>query len=387
MADKVGALAGATLGFIGNNWAGARKGALFGYEAGKSYQKNMAPVKRKRTQRRKGSTKRRKHEKGERRRKRQTVRGSRALTKRITGTVKRVIACDFNSSLFEKRLGGIINVVTRDNSQIIANDCGNDDQPGNAGQGFIAWSPKQFMDAVSCLYNGKTMNNNFAVNQDNFESKNFKINVQYASKEFTWKNITNNVLHIEVVEATSRRNGDDFFYNSWGQSIGTVNWKGTVPSQITYGMRPQELKNMKSKYSMKSKNIILHPGESFKIFDTWKGCVDFNRYAKENGEIGFFGKGLTKEWCLIIKHEMKVGSNPANTFTFAGRWTANNDKRNALVCDIKSVFKIQQPDETLDINEGNFRYIQNFYENLQQSDAVYDSQFTTKNFLPLNGAA
>ena len=402
--ETIAGVSGATLGYIHGNLPGA----VAGYHAGKRLynlsQKRMAPLKRKyegssggRVVRpRRGSAApryRRRRPIGPRRRsgagrRRNVKRVPRALSKKIKGVIKRTLECDFNKGTMEKSLATMYTPVSTGGQDVRVSG-GLNDGTATFADRFLAFSPVKLLDAASVLYNNKALVRDASGTIDNFDFRNFKVNVYYMSFEMTIKNITNNTVHLELVELNTKKNTDKDCYQTWLEGITLVDWVGsTSPTPTRYGMRPQMLEYMKSRYIMKSTNYVIKPGESIKKFMTKKGCYDFNRMTNADGTaVASFGKGLTTEFMLINKGENKLAVPAALNESKVGPYFGSNDKRHAVVVNMKEVYKIQQPDETLDTHEGNVRAIETFYDLKLESDSIYDTIYCPGNVTNLNGAA
>lgn len=389
MKSTIGALSGAVLGYIANNYKGAKRGAAIGGAAGAKKVTQMAPVRKRKSTAKRGRTKRPKIE-GRKRKKRYTVKAktSKQLTKRIKGVVKRQLECDFNNSMWDYRQGSQFTPLSK-GAQIVRTDSNSDDAPANADQQWIAFSPLQFLHAASKLYNAKISDNMFST-VGNFDTRGFKLNVMFAKHVINFKNVTGVKYNCELIKFRSKRNTSEKVYTQWGNQHNTIEWIGTVPNQTTYGARPQQLKAMGSKYKMDSKFFTLNPGHEYSTTDYFAGCIEWNKFLQEDGTtVTEIAKDITIEYMLILKPEVKLGVSapPELANNLVGPYTAQgNDKRYAVVVDRHFKIKVQQPDETLDVNEGNFRWYGNNYVTLPDDYTAHDAYVEMPNLHFPNGA-
>lgn len=379
--ETVGGISGGVLGYIGGNIPGAAAGYFLGRRAGKSYQKMLS---RKRKSHRTGSTpyvrqsKRIRRSRSLRTTKRKRTKITRKNSKKIKSIVKRVIECDYNYGIYDKRWVCLMKQTATLNgdSQTVTTVGGRTDGSANPqpiqlpAYQFCAFTPKKFLDAASILYSGKAVNLDWTQPQiGGLPFTNLKLNVHYASVVFEVKNVTRNKQHYEIFECTPRQNlvGIDCV-RVFEDSVNSETWVGGVPGVTRLGMRPTQFEKFKTKYSVKSMNKVLNPGEKFTMVRTWKGCIDYNKLLTLDATptLCDFARGMTKEFMFVVKPEVKIGNSidAAANIKKVGFYDLSTglSTYEGTTVNVSEYYKIQQPDETADTQEGMKRCFQTFVE-------------------------
>lgn len=303
-----------------------------------------------------------------RRRSRYGVRGRRSMSTRqrraVKGIVKRVIECDFNSSIYEKTCFYALRcdttgLVMQRAEQRVEGAAFTGAATGlNSNYLFNAFTPKRLLDAASILYNGKTIAEDYTPVAGNFPVKALTVNYQYCSKKFTFTNHSHQAYEIEWNECVPKAPNDGEILDKWVDALKTENWKPTTPTPQDYGQRPQMLAAWKTLYTTKNTTFTLKPGETRTFFYKFTGCVDFSKVMKNETEIWSYSNKFGMQFSAIIRAKLNYGWERAineSNVPYIGPLTIPNQANSGIACQIDEVFKIQQPDETKEAYEGNFR--------------------------------
>lgn len=415
MENIIGATSAATLGYITGGIRGAKKG-LLSFNALKrkrkdveSYpKKKMPPIPRSRATKKKrylGLSFRKSLKKKPFTKKRKRVtkaKISRKRSKAIKGIVKRVIECDFNHSTYQKSYGQIVNPTGASNvssglpvTHSVHTNGVRNDVNGATGTptstfnlSFTPFNIYRLLDAASVLYNGKTPSMLIDSLTNSFEPKGLTVNFQYCSYKIHLRNVTTAPIEIEIQELSRKVGSNNTAYEIWQEAAKSVVWKGTAANALTYNTRPQQYEKFNHMMkTIKCDKIVMLPGASKTLFYKFeKTCVDFNKYldAADPPVLYKYPKGIGRELMII--------SNPMPTVTYDNISTptlgycgigASLSKRYGLVVVVDEFYKIQQPDETIDTNEGNFRAVFNDFESpvecvyQQHTNQLMPNIFTT----------
>lgn len=364
----------ATLGYI----SGGSKGAIKAVKLlPKVTQKEsrMAPVSKKR--KREGpSYKRIGWTRNVLRRKKQKKRytkKSRKDTKKIKNIVKRQLECDFNKGVFERNI--LMNYPTK---SVIAGQqdiitYGLVDSPTGYGSltnnlRLTGLCPYKFIDAASVLYNGKSSTLGPGSAVGNFDPDKTSVNVIYSSQKLTITNLSDYTYDVHMLEAKARQNNDDAnMVIAWSDAIANTQWKGGItPTQIYQGMFPTQLSRWGEKWSVvQQKKFQMKPGDKRSFFQKWSGCVDFVKYANGTA-VSRTNRGFS-QYMFVYTPIVTNNHKPGATYENAVNRITGDESDQVFAIEINEVYKIQQPDETLDANEGNFRAIHNHHPVTQGS--------------------
>lgn len=396
----VGSIAGGTLGFLEGNIPGAAAGASLGYELGKkgygkkatrwfgetanwamgkrktgktvgsfspnmkrTYQTPWAPIKRQKTGIQTGKRINRRTKK-----RRGTIKASKKLNrkvnKKIKSVVKRVLECDFNQGVYTKAWTGMYSFgVTTVDTQIVVDSVQRDDN--NLG-GFTVealqlspFSSLKLLDASSVLFNGKAKAINYEETTGNWPApKALKLNVNYASYCMTMVNNSDTVYDIDLYRGYPKEDQNDDLLTTWENNISNNNWVGGVPAITTMNQSPGMVDAVGRKWNTKVTSFKFRPGDSKKFFTTFKGCVDFDKHYRSGSVLQKYMKGISESWMIVAK----IGLNMQSTAAVgdATRCSGVGNKQWGISFEFNEVYKIQEPDDTLDANQGDKRV---FYVN------------------------
>lgn len=230
---------------------------------------------------------------------------------------------------------------------------------------FTPLSVERIADAASVLFNGKTASYDATVETGNFTPVKTKINVVYASYSMTMRNVTNMPFYLEVLEVTNKDNQaeDEFFAeaedllsdNNISAGPNPVHITTTSPSDNIYAttknLKFTDLQELKGKYSIRkiaSKYIPI--GGIWK--HTWSmknKQIDLRKFNQSDTLLYDYCQGDKQ---IILKctprlhYVYKAGEHGCATLA------TYNDVSVGLAFEIDEVFKIAQPENTSDANEG-----------------------------------
>lgn len=399
--DIVGAISGATLGYITGGFRGARLGYKYGKEAGKSYRnKNqMAPISTKRKAVSTAGTKR----KVSKKRKMTTSRKIKAarsvsgwkVPKRITkkksfkktretknkktvaAIVQRTLDKNTTINVYRKNycMDQKVEYNRPDLQLYIVGGRRNDANTAPFTEKALQFTPisvEKILDAASILWNGKTVSIDSSIETGNFDLSKTSVHVQYASWKLELRNFSPVALDIEVIEVTNKDtyNSDNFFKNMQlevGQN-NIVAYNYNTPGlfvdsasdnqwAITKGLKFTDVTGLEDSYKWKvvKRKRLLH-GAGMKIKYTINDKkVDLSQYVH--------GSGLLADYCrgdkqLLLKvtpvlHAMYNDAAEAALLPLNATFQTLNSVFNGLIMHCSEVFKIAQPSNTTDANEGH----------------------------------
>jgi len=319
---------------------------------------------------------------------------SRKQSKKIKGIVKRVLQCDFNHSTYQKSWSGhLIMVCNTKNKQGVNYHAYLDDGNASASIFNLSFTPfniKKLQDAASICYNGKAVGFSLEEGTGNFAPKGLQVTFPYCSHKLRLRNITGTIYDMEIIMAQRKNGSLVSAMGEWTNALNTVLWKtesgAGTPDPQTYGMRPQQLPNWMKNYVVKSEKFTLYPGGEKTFFDTWSGCVDFSKhYSANDGQLYTFAAKQGYEMLIIAVPRVNLSHNIDADTMHVGHITGGNDKQAAIVVEVEEFFKIQQPGETEDDKEGNFKALFNYHE--ANLGVVRQKSLTLKSISDLNGSA
>lgn len=331
-----------------------------------------------RTRRRVGSAP---SKRGTRRTRINKKRRARQARRAVKAVVNNVLQCKENVGVYTKTYGGDLNPNNLNDQMRVAFSMNRFQTNGGPYTPFtMGWHPhsvKRVLDAVSVLYNGKAANINIDAT-GNFIYQGFKCDVLYASYKLDVFNYTDLPYEMEFIEVTNKGNKLQNFTDDLEEFINGQSWVSGTPFfnkdeavQYNYktGLDFGMLKGIATNYSLKSivKGVV-KPGEKISYFSTLKDkCIDFGRHvttqtAGATPEVASYAKG-EKQVVLLYRPVAHLQQDlVAGTYSLSHNdKTANvgteEAKDRGFVCEIKEVFKVLQPAETLDIHEGEQRAI------------------------------
>ncbi|AMB42977.1 hypothetical protein [Circovirus-like genome DCCV-8] len=301
------------------------------------------------------------------------MRNKRAAHKAIKSVVEKVISCKDNVGIYTKAYGGDIRTdVNLGTKSVIVHAQRlqeNTDPYSEFGMRFTPFILKRVLDAASVLYKAKpkSVAGPGQLGAPNFDYKGLKVDVLYASYHLAATNMTNTKYYVEIVEFTNKFNGNAAVMDVVQELLKGTNFQQGEPSftnglngrwridcDLEFGM----IKGLSSRYAMKSfGRKLVRPGETINYFTKDKMCIDFQRKLFVEGEsadpeVPSYAKG-EKQVVLVIQ---PVTGLIANATKHTVCMHTVDDKANfGFVVKVNEVFKILEPDATLDANQGDKR--------------------------------
>jgi len=362
--EAIASSSGAALGYI----TGGLPGSYIGYKGAKNlYQNKMAVAKRKSQWAMVPYKKKPKASKRTKKRKRGLTRRT---SKKIKSIVKRQLECDFNKSVLERNYHFQNTPFVEPGKQFYFNE-GEANPTGatfgvtGANFNFRPLSPDKLLDAVSVLYNGKDSKVGAATTAGNFDPEKTSANIQYASCTYTLTNITDVEYVIHMYEFESRRNKSGDALGTFDDAITKTAWVGDEPTNSTFGTYPTQFDVFKESYkTSKQQKFVLKPGQKKKLFYKFSGCIDFRKYMVNNISVWTTGRGFKEINFICYPTETLNfnvdGTDPTVGVSYPNRTAPIISPGRCFAVEVNEVYKIQQPDETADANEGNFRCLHNY---------------------------
>lgn len=320
--------------------------------------------------------------------------------KQIKNVVKRVLQCGENVGLYTKdylhqyspSVGAADLQVVFDAGQVNdanASGTGGNNKladPTNEALKFSPFSGRKMLDAVSVLYNGKPKGLNFAATDatipgidpstKNFELKDLKVDFLYCSYEL---NITNNstcVYDVELYFGRPKMDINDSLQGRWTSNKDNVAWLSGAPEITHVNNTPGVIPALKGEYDFRKVMFRFQPGETKRFFTKFKGCVDFAKHLRGNGELQNYMKGVTQSWMFIVKPVVSSHINAGATDVEITRATPGNVKIDTWLFETKEVYKMMEPDGTADDYQGNHREYFTYYPKGIDGGAFRQSTFT-----------
>lgn len=390
--EIVGGLSGAALGFIGGNLRGARLGYQYGKSAGKKFSK-MAPVSKKRKAEATVS-KAKKMKTGKlvaalkkelkkpkraplKRKLKAKVKVSRAAAKKIGSIVQKTL--DKNTTINTYRKNYTMDQkVHFDRPDIDFYLIGGRRSDSNSGAytekalSFTPLSVERIVDAASVLWNGKAATINSAFEIGNLAYDKTTLHVVYASAKYKLINHSAVPLDVEVIEVTNKdtREARSFFQTAAEQLSSNnivavnnnsptlfINTASDNSFATSRGLEFTDLSALSDFYSWKVvKRRHLQHGASisfgYKISDR---KIDVSEFSHGTGGT------LLADYCrgdrqIIIKVTPRLHGmfrTTGGTFPFTSTYETNNWWTVGLAMSCKEVYKIAQPGNVTDANEGS----------------------------------
>lgn len=306
--------------------------------------------------------------------------------KQIKNVVKRVLQCGENVGLYTKDylhqyspiVGAADLQVVFDAGQVNdanASGTGGNNKladPTNEALKFSPFSGRKMLDAVSVLYNGKPKGLNFAATDAtppsiidpstrNFEMKDLKVDFLYCSYELNMINNSQTVYDVELYFGRPKMDMNDSLQGRWNSNKDNVAWLSGAPEITHINNTPGVIPALKGEYDFRKVMFRFQPGDSKRFFTKFKGCVDFAKHLRGNGELQNYMKGVTQSWMFIVKPVVSSHVDAGSTEVEITRATMDNVKPDTWLFETKEVYKMMEPDGTVDDYQGNHREYFTYY--------------------------
>ena len=364
--ETIAGASGATLGYI----TGGPTGAFIGYKGAKKlYQKKMAVTKRKSQWAVVPYNKKRRAGKRTKKRKRGLTRKT---SKKIKSIVKRQLECDFNKSVFERNYHFQVTPQVNPGKQFYFN-AGDPNVVGPAfgvsglNFNFRVLSPRKLLDAVSVLYNGKDSTVGASQPIGSFDVEKTSANFHYASATYTITNITDVEYEFHMFEFENRRSFSGVALDVFDEAMTKTAWVGTEPTSDDFGTYPTQFDFFKERYkTTKQLKFVLKPGQKKRLYYKFSGCIDFKKFMIDADSMYASCRGF-KELNFICYPTEALNFNVdaadptgATGVSYPNRLAPRVSPGRCFAVEVNEVYKVQQPDETEDSKEGNFRCLHNY---------------------------
>lgn len=295
----------------------------------------------------------------------------RKATKKIKSIVKRQLECDFNKSVFERNYHFEKSPFVAPGKQFWLFDGNPNDavEPNFGFDGtnfnFRILSPEKLLDAASVLYNNKSKDLGATSITNNFNPEKTSANFHYASATYTITNCTDVEYEFLLFEGKSKTTGPNDLRDNFILGVQNSSWVGGEPFTTDFGVYPTQFSRTKELYSFKRQKFVLKPGQKKKLYYKFSGCVDFRKYASTTaGAVLPVGRGFKELNIACYPTETVTyridAVTPENGVTYPNRSATEQSPSRCIAVEVNEVYKVQQPDETKDDYEGNFRCLHNY---------------------------
>lgn len=320
------------------------------------------------------------------------------LKKTIKNQIKSVAHCENNMGSFRSEIIG-------DAVQLINNTNGRDTilfahsfnslvdvspyLPANTS--FTPCSIQRILHHASVLYNSKPNDYRITTNDAaNFDTKGLKIMSAYCSYKVSLKNMTTIDYEVTVYEFINKRHSDTPVYTTIANLRSQNNYLGgilptwntaqtTVDVDLTF--EPGELKGLSAHYKLNKRSYVIKVGETVNYFNK-KGdqCIDFAKLQKEGGGLAKYVKGdiqVLFRFTPLMSYKGVADSRvpppdpPDTTFGTGQIVTGPAFQGYGWAVRVKETYVIEQPPETADANEGNWRGFYDGFSSLAPVGNMY----------------
>lgn len=315
----------------------------------------------------------------------------RANRKMIKNVVERTLACKDNVGVYTKEYTGEIEPITTAGRERV---CFAATRLQGSAPGYDTFSmsftpciTKRILNAASVLYSDVAKAVDIvAPTGTPFSHVGLKVDLLYGSYHLEIWNYTNIPYEMEFIEVTNKSTGDVRFLDVARELNASMNWKGGQPfmeyltgnqvdkdSTLDFGM----IKGLSSRYNVRNTGKkIIQPGGSLNYFYKEKRCLDFLKMqttetAGSTADLGTFCKG---EKQIMLRYQpvlhMVYGTTTPPDYV-ANHSSGPSVPTAGFLVKVKEVFKIVEPDETTDGNQGEHRILLNDYGDLAFANHKY----------------
>lgn len=230
---------------------------------------------------------------------------------------------------------------------------------------FTPNSMERLADAAAVLFNAKLMNYDPTIETDNFNPTTTKFHVPYASYRMHLRNNTNIGFLMEMIEVTNKVNEDSAEFFQTVSDLKDLNSIVSFPTalnvstasdniySVTKNLKFSDIKELSQRYSInKIASKFMNPGETFtKTWTTKNQIVDLKKGAQTTALISDYVKGDKQ---IILKITPRLGVVRRDGVDIHGITSYGTPDSNyaMLGVEIEEIYKIAQPDNTADANEG-----------------------------------
>lgn len=287
--------------------------------------------------------------------------------KKVRNVVRKELLKDGSVGTYRKNYSGCSLIPSSGNhgANRISTDMFRNTAPGvfTAVKTLDFFTPLQFIDAASVLYNNKAGSLNpdtFLTN--NFNDPNLKFYVKSAYIKVEFKNVGVIQLDMKVYEAQAKDLENDTFYNDWVDAMSSTNLEQppglSAASIITYGVEPTQIIPLLARYSIKTHRKVLEPGQSLTVV-LRTGPFHFERGKIMDGTaIQKFAK-YSKQLVYSFNALPTLHYDQTADLQVAGRALGNNDlilsttSPRGILIDVAEKWVVQAPEEANVLNVGD----------------------------------
>lgn len=305
--------------------------------------------------------------------KRRSTRIKRSTNRMVKNVVDKVLACKDNIGIYTKTYTGELysnNFIAQKKAQQTMFRLGSFSNPYDEySMSFTPLGLKRIWDAASVLYSAKPKTMDIATTLGgNLPFKGLKIDVLYMSYHLEILNESNVPYHFELLEVTNKFTSNSPFLEVVEELHKGANWFKGIPfysknNAYTYDMSTDlqfgMIKGIESRYGIKTKvNKTILPGQKINYFIKEKKCIDMQKRLQLDGvddpEVPSFAKGdiqlvfISEPVLHLVTNGSVYGPSQSNI---------NTDPQHGLLARVTEVYKIIEPDGTLDEYQGDKRTI------------------------------
>lgn len=292
------------------------------------------------------------------------------LHKTVKSTVQKVLECKENVGVYTVMHTGEIEPFVNAGQDKIA--FGSTRNQANAGiytafdMGFVPFSRKKILNALSVLWNGKAKALNWSLNDDNFQIKGLKCDALYCSYEFKLLNYTEIPYTVEFWECVNKESSDQHPLDQLKDMLASDEWISPAPTYATASGTQYDIdktlefsmiKAAKNKFKFtRVKSGVIYPGLGMSYF-TKQGhtCYDMTKVTVNVADVGVLPSHAKGDKHLFVRYSPLLHLQASTTNHVATNKAISTSVERGFLVEVKEVFKFLEPPETDDIHVGDKR--------------------------------
>lgn len=252
----------------------------------------------------------------------------------------------------------------------------------------VIFSPQQFLDAVSVLWNGKAATANTAIGDaNNFNNYTTKINVIQSSCTIRFRNNSQRTMMVDLVEARSK--GQKTAFNPIGQwstclstdiGIGAAVGMGATDYEVMYN-KPQYTSDYYKYYTEAVTKCVLEPGQTYTWYIQGPNEYICNMAKFLDGGVGAAQYQVYNTCARFIYarvHTDLVG----DTLNATGR-SLQSTAGHGIIAETTLMYKVECPRETGVLNVKDAYKVVDFYPALGTVHRVDEENPANEELVPV----
>lgn len=259
------------------------------------------------------------------------------------------------------------------------NDRGNVDNSQGVHE-FYSFQPKELLDAVSVMFNGKAAATDFTTSTNNFSGDpDFEIS---GSCNIYVQNVAQVPQKFTVYSVSPKQDSDTDFYTRWQASLDEVSGTANSITPRQWDVKPQDGARELGRYWNgigKSRTIIINPGET-KLIDThYLPTLGVNwEDMKYQGSVITYKKSVTQGTILVQQNPLVYAYTNGHTVGVPTSYQAS------FVVKREYLFRSLCPDQATEAsNIDKLVYFNNMTASVNITNQLMGCQPTTGNISAL----